>query len=101
MSFPNPVSSPPLPSNRVTNHLKYSKFRSPARPRTGISVTSLLEIKGSNREAERGALRSGDVALAMLPYTEAIPSLLLRHLKVAPQNTLSPLTQNAQNQTGN
>lgn len=34
-------------------------------------MTSLLEIKGSNREAERGTLRSGDDASLILPHTEA------------------------------
>lgn len=82
--------SPPPPGNRVTDHLKHSKFRPPARPQTGISVTSLLEIKGSNREAEHGAPRSGDGALMMLLHSGAIPFLLLRHLEAAPQNIFFP-----------
>lgn len=92
MSFPD--TPPPLsrlpPSNRVTNHLKHSKFRLPVRPQTGISVTSVREIKGSNREAEHGALTSGDGALMMLPHAKAIPFLRLRHLKAAPQNIFFP-----------
>lgn len=71
MSFPDIPLAPPPPSNRVTNHLKHSKFSPAARPRAGISVTSLLEIKGSNREAARGALSSGDDASLILPHTEA------------------------------
>lgn len=66
----HPPPAPPPPSNRVTNHLKHSKFSPAARPRAGISVTSLLEIKGSNREAERGTLRSGDDAPLIRPRTE-------------------------------
>lgn len=67
----HPPPAPPPPSNRVTNHLKHSKFSPAARPRAGISVTSLLEIKGSSREAECGTLRSGDSASLILPHNEA------------------------------
>lgn len=71
MSFPDIPPAPPPPSNRVTNHLKHSKFSPAEQPRAGISVTSLLEINGSNGEAECGTLRSGDDASLILPHNEA------------------------------